>query len=51
MVEQGASPIGDTVGKVSHLRNKEHFFLGPKGAVRTAIAGATRPETVELGLV
>jgi adenine-specific DNA-methyltransferase len=44
------NPSGEKVGKVSHLRNKEHLFLvGDEQAVRSALARhAEQPEQLSL---
>jgi len=45
------NPSGDKVGKVSHLRNKEHLFLvGEEEAVKQAIAQHRDVEAEQLGL-
>lgn len=46
------NPSGDKVGKVSHLRNKEHLFLvGDEAAVRAALAPhSEEPEQLQLAI-
>ncbi len=46
------NPRGEKVGRVSHLRNREHLFLvGPdRAALRRARDAATAPDTAQLGL-
>lgn len=45
------NPAGEKVGKVSHLRNKEHLFLaGDKAAVQAAMAQHRAGSSEQLGL-
>ena len=45
------NPSGEKVGKVSHLRNKEHLFLvGDKVAVEDALREHHLAESEQLGL-